>query len=422
MKNHLADRFRRTSSYEVTLPTEKVGRIRRGFSLEVSSLETDTIINRIQNEQLKEVIHKIKKENENLRLENLLYSRYLRRVNSSNIIETFDQYASEDEIIQKELYINSNENSFRTKLPKIARRLSMEKKSTGTSNATSLWNKLITSSSDAMNAARLLRIEKEKLSIAAYEIEHTRLDWERMKASSVLELDQLDVLLRTAESDEINEEKLNNYLEKHIHKFQHNFSKDNLNNKRLTVSTDILINRINKQIRAQERFIDFLNMETASAQVRIRMVDAYMQDLDNLHEKMDEIDINFVRTKQTNYLDSYKMLERQFTMNKSSQYPLIRYLQEWKKKLSKQEQLIINDQHKYELIEIYLEQLNHEISSIKYENELILNENNFLKKQIADIKKVPTITEYAYTIQQTKKLKHEIDIWTERVNIAEYIG
>ncbi|CAF4448836.1 unnamed protein product, partial [Rotaria sp. Silwood2] len=195
--------------------------------------------------------------------------------------------------------------------------------------------------------------------------------------------------------------------------------KDNLNNKRLTVSTDILINRINKQIRAQERFIDFLNMETASAQVRIRMVDAYMQDLDNLHEKMDEIDINFVRTKQTNYLDSYKMLERQFTMNKSSQYPLIRYLQEWKKKLSKQEQLIINDQHKYELIEIYLEQLNHEISSIKYENELILNENNFLKKQIADIKKVPTITEYAYTIQQTKKLKHEIDIWTERVNIAE---
>ncbi|CAF0802459.1 unnamed protein product [Rotaria sordida] len=227
------------------------------------------------------------------------------------------------------------------------------------------------------------------------------------------------VLLRTAESDEITEEKLNNDVKKHINKFQYDFSKDKLNNKRLIVPADILISRINKQIEKHKRLIDSLHIDTECAQVRIRTIEKTMQDLDNLHEKMDEIDINFVRTKRIDYRDTYKKLEKQYTMNKSSQYPLIHNLQEWKAKLSEQEQLKIDYQYKCDLFENYLELLNNEISCIKYENESILNENNFLKDRIADIKKVPTITEYAYTIEQTKKLKHEIDIWTQRVNIAE---
>ncbi|CAF4022487.1 unnamed protein product [Rotaria sp. Silwood1] len=71
----------------------------------------------------------------------------------------------------------------------------------GTSKAKSLWNKLITNSHEAINTVRLLRIEQEKLSIAAYEIEHTRLDWERMKVNCVLELDQLEVSLKEPHID-----------------------------------------------------------------------------------------------------------------------------------------------------------------------------------------------------------------------------
>ncbi|CAF0741204.1 unnamed protein product [Rotaria sordida] len=419
MTNHLLGRSRRSSTYVEVLPIEKEGRSRRGLSLELPLLKNDYIIDHFHNEELTEATNKIKKENEKIRLENLLYSRYLRRVNSSNIIETYDQYANENDIIEKELYINSNENILHSKVPKIARRLSMEKNSVDTSNTKSLWTKLIANLREATYAPLLLRIKQEKLFIAAYEIEHTRLDWKRMEANSILELDQLDVLLRTAESDEITEEKLNNDVKKHINKFQYDFSKDKLNNKRLIVPADILISRINKQIEKHKRLIDSLHIDTECAQVRIRTIEKTMQDLDNLHEKMDEIDINFVRTKRIDYRDTYKKLEKQYTMNKSSQYPLIHNLQEWKAKLSEQEQIKIDYQHKCDLFENYLELLNNEISCIKYENESILNENNFLKDRIADIKKVPTITEYAYTIEQTKKLKHEIDIWTQRVNIAE---
>ncbi|CAF3556328.1 unnamed protein product [Rotaria sordida] len=419
MTNHLLGRSRRSSTYVEVLPIEKEGRSRRGLSLELPLLKNDYIIDHFHDEELIEAINKIKKENEKIRLENLLYSRYLRRVNSSNIIETYDQYANENDIIEKELYINSNENILHSKVPKIARRLSMEKNSVDTSNTKSLWTKLIANLREATYAPLLLRIKQEKLFIAAYEIEHTRLDWKRMEANSILELDQLDVLLRTAESDEITEEKLNNDVKKHINKFQYDFSKDKLNNKRLIVPADILISRINKQIEKHKRLIDSLHIDTECAQVRIRTIEKTMQDLDNLHEKMDEIDINFVRTKRIDYRDTYKKLEKQYTMNKSSQYPLIHNLQEWKAKLSEQEQLKIDYQYKCDLFENYLELLNNEISCIKYENESILNENNFLKDRIADIKKVPTITEYAYTIEQTKKLKHEIDIWTQRVNIAE---
>ncbi|CAF1021435.1 unnamed protein product [Rotaria sp. Silwood1] len=419
MKNNLIDRFRRSSSYIEVLSRERIGRLKRGFSLETSSLGNDDVINSFQNEQLSQVINKLKKENEHLRLENLLYSRYLRRVNSSNVMETYDQYASENKIIQKELSINSNKNVVHSRLPKIARRLSLEKSLAGTSKAKSLWNKLITNSHEAINTVRLLRIEQEKLSIAAYEIEHTRLDWERMKVNCVLELDQLEVLLRTTESNENTEEKLNSDLKKYINKFRYDFSNAKLNNKRLHVPADVLINRIDKQIQAHKRLIAFLNIETECAEVRIRTLDAIIQDLDNLHEKTNETDLHFVRTKHIDYLNKYKKLERQYTMDKSLQYPLYHDLQERKKELSKQEQLIIDNQYKCELLENYLEQINNEISSINYENELILKENNFLNKRIADIKKVPTITEYAYTIEQTKKLKHEIDIWTQRVNIAQ---
>ncbi|CAF2080710.1 unnamed protein product [Rotaria magnacalcarata] len=168
-----------------------------------------------------------------------------------------------------------------------------------------------------------------------------------------------------------------------------------------------------------KRLIDYLNMDIHRTQARIRAVDALLRNFDDLHEKTDEVDINFVRTKKIDYLDTFKRLEKQYTMDRSSQYPLLRELQEWKKRLSEQEKLKIHDDYKCELLENYLETMSNEFDSFQNEIELILNENYSLKNRIAEVKKVPTITEYAHSIQRTKRLQDDIDIWTQRVSMAE---
>ena len=57
-------------------------------------------------------------------MENLLYSRYLRRVNSSEIVETFDEYEDESDVILSEIPIISSQTVISAKLPEIARRSS----------------------------------------------------------------------------------------------------------------------------------------------------------------------------------------------------------------------------------------------------------------------------------------------------------
>jgi chromosome segregation ATPase len=170
---------------------------------------------------------------------------------------------------------------------------------------------------------------------------------------------------------------------------------------------------------ARLALIGLLHTETARAQLRIRTIDAKEQIADDLRAKVAEIDINFVRTRQIDYFDTYEKLNRKYKIEKSSQYPILDRLQELNKILSKQEQKKIDYEYKYELLENRLEKINNEIDSINYENELIFNENNVLRNRIANIKKVPTITNYAHIIEQTKKLQHEIDIWTRRVHCAE---
>jgi hypothetical protein len=134
---------------------------------------------------------------------------------------------------------------------------------------------------------------------------------------------------------------------------------------------------------------------------------------------MDEIDINFVRTRKIDYLDTYKKLDRKYKLEKSSQYPVFNRLQKWKIFLSEQEEEKIDYEYKYELLKNRLEKLNYEINSIQNENNYILNENIFFKNRIINIKQVPTITNYAHIIEQNKKLQHEIYIWTKRMNIAQ---
>lgn len=269
--------------------------------------------------------------------------------------------------------------------------------------------------------------------MAIYEIKQTQLEWERMKLNAQLTLDHLDVnlkinfktkvfnfnffkdLLRASESEEICQEHLLLDFKKNIDKFK----EERLIKPRLIIPGERIINRINKRIYSRINSISLLNINTAYMQLRLRMINSTIHSSDDLRDHMDEIDINFVRTRKIDYIDTYEKLDRRYKVEKSSQYPLFNRLQKWKKLLSEHEQEKLDYEYKYELLSNHSNKLNSEIDSIKNENHLILNENYFLKNRISNIKNVPTITNYAHIIEQTKRLNHEIYIWSKRVDIAQ---
>lgn len=181
----------------------------------------------------------------------------------------------------------------------------------------------------------------------------------------------------------------------------------------------MFIYRINKQLRARIGSIGLLRIDTTRTRYRIGMIETAMQTLDDLRDQLDEIDFNFVRTRKIDYLDAYDKLDRKCILESSSQYPFIRHLHQCKEMLSKQEQEIRQDEFRYHLLEHSAIKLQEEIDSLQTENTRMEQENLLIENRIADVKKVPTITDYAHVMNQTKKLQHDIHIWTERVNIAQ---
>lgn len=73
----------------------------------------------------------------------------------------------------------------------------VKRSSLNQSKPTALWSKLATNWREYIYTPFLLRVEQEKVSIAAYEIEQTQLDWERMKINAQEALDQLEVSLKS---------------------------------------------------------------------------------------------------------------------------------------------------------------------------------------------------------------------------------
>lgn len=165
--------------------------------------------------------------------------------------------------------------------------------------------------------------------------------------------------------------------------------------------------------------ISLLHINSSALQLRMRAIDVATVALEDQREKMDEIDINFVRTRKIDYSDTFEELDRKYKLEKSSLYPLVRRLDKWKELLSEREQEKTDYEYKCHLLDQHLRKTNEEIHSIVNENQMIADENSILGNRISDVKEVPKITAYAHVIQQTKTLEHEIDIWTKRVTIAE---
>lgn len=222
-------------------------------------------------------------------------------------------------------------------------------------------------------------------------------------------------LLQASESEEISQENLLLDFKKNIDKFK----EENLTHLRRRIPAELLINRINKRIYSRINLISLLNINTIYIQNHLRTINSTIHNLDDLRDQMDKIDINFVRTRHIDYIDTYETLDRKYKYEKTFQYPLFNRLQKWKKILSEHEQEKLDYEYKHQFLSNYMIKLNYEINSIKEENNIISNENIFLKKRLINIKNVPTITNYAHVMERTKKLQHEISIWSQRVYIAE---
>ncbi|CAF0745918.1 unnamed protein product [Adineta ricciae] len=402
MTNRLVNRIRHSTTELEILPIERIGRTRRGLSLETSPLKSSETVNRFEQKYLMDAIEEIRNVQRNLRLENILYTWYLRRVESSKMIETFDEFNDESDIRVSDIRTISNRNLIHAKLPEIARRLSTKKHSLDPSNAAPLWSKLVSNWREHMYEAFLLRVEQEKLSIAAYEIEQTKLDWERMKVNAQLSLEDYDVLLRSVQSDIVAQQMLNHDIEKQIN-----------------VPVELLINRIHKRVHSRLSSIGLLRINRAQTQLRIRALDLMIYNLQHSEERTQEIDVNFVRTRKIDYLDTFMQLDRQYKIEKSSQYPIRRQLQELQNKVVEQEEETISCENKRRLLGNHLVKINQEIECIQRENNDLIKENEALKHRLVDIKEVPSITSYAYIMERTKDLQHQIDVWTRRVTIAE---
>lgn len=68
-----------------------------------------------------------REEKKHLYLENILYSRYLRRVENSRIVETYEEYEDKYDTILTEERIITHQTTIHAKLPEIARRSSGRK-------------------------------------------------------------------------------------------------------------------------------------------------------------------------------------------------------------------------------------------------------------------------------------------------------
>ena len=263
-----------------------------------------------------------------------------------------------------------------------------------------MWSKLAADWREYIYSPYLRYVDQEQLSIAIYELEQMQLDWERMKINGDLTLNHLDESLQSIKFNEISQEKFNINIKQNLSRVRHSIDDKRLLNDRIRQMNTVKLN----------------NMWMQS---RIRLIDLTIVNLDNLRETMDEIDSNFVRMRKSNYLEMYKNLEETYSREKSSQYSLNENLRKLKRILHEQEEEINRKEENNQFLTQSIEKLDLQIQQIEKENQLIEKENHILRNRIQTTRQVPTVTDYAHVLDRTRKLQHEISIWSKRVTIAE---
>ncbi|CAF1391181.1 unnamed protein product [Rotaria sordida] len=381
------------------------------LAIESKSLIKHEKPHEFNDKELLERINELEEENENLRLENLLFSRYLLRITTSKRIETFREYEDETDIIHETLD--------QTKVIDSARQILLKKSPSYTRDGTPLWTKRSINLLAPTDIQYISPIDQERFFIAAYEVEQTRLDWQRMKAHELAVIDNLKVLYQNIKSDEDAQNSLNLGLQRRIDRYRTLIGEEKFNSPYLSVPGELFVSRVHKRIDARISSIGVFLVNTELLRSRIEHTDLRIRQVDDIVATISEVDLESVIQMKKNRTKELKEIKKKYILEKSSYYPLLNHSKELKKNLNEQEIKINDIEKQFEILQNNFEQTIIDINYIKQENNKILKQNNILKDRIDNTVKVPTISNYAHIIEQRKILQHDIDIWTQRVNIAE---
>jgi hypothetical protein len=88
------------------------------------------------------------------------------------------------------------------------------------------------------------------------------------------------------------------------------------------VPAELVVSRINKRIHSRISVIGVLRVNTTRLHFRIADINAKIRTLDDLGDKMDEIDIALINTRRIDNTETFEKIDRKYKIQKSSQYPL----------------------------------------------------------------------------------------------------
>ena len=229
----------------------------------------------------------------------------------------------------------------------------------------------------------------------------------------------MQVLLRNREDDEATQAKLNRELELRVERYRLYIGDERFNDPHLKVPAELVISRIEKRIQSRISIIALVRQNTARTHLRIEQVDERIRAENDQQNNMDAIDMDLSRALQQDNARTSARLDRTYKLEKSAYHPLCHGLLEFRRQLNDEERRLDDIRVKYELLQQLLRETSREMVSLQRENDLLTKENELLKNRMDDIREIPTITEYAYVIKQTKSLEHDIDVWTQRICVAE---
>ncbi|CAM4966360.1 unnamed protein product [Rotaria socialis] len=411
IKHRFDNEIRRFQSNPGFEPLEQTQSSAHPFTIESKSLTKHEKIDDLNDKALLERITKMEEESETIRRENLLFARYLLRTTTSKIMESFNDYENENGIIK--------ETVDQIKLIESTRKVSLKRSVNTTTDGNPLWTKRLVTVLAHANIRYIPPIDQDRFFIATYEVKQTHLDWQRMKAHAATVLDNLKVLFQNIQSDEEAQKDVNFSLQRRADRYRRSDNDQHLNNPYYSVPGEVFVNRANKQLNARISRIGAFVVNSSHINLRMHEIDERIRQVEATASRINRVDIDLITQKIDHYSVESDILNRLCIREKALLHEQIQFLEDLKADLLEQETMLDKTEKHMKDVEHRLEQTMADIDFIEKQNNKMSEENNIIKTCIDDTLKVPTITEYAHVIKQKKDLKYDIDIWSQRVTIAE---
>lgn len=227
------------------------------------------------------------------------------------------------------------------------------------------------------------------------------------------------IRLDTVTSDIRSEQQLNEEMKKTIAQIQSRVLLAKRTQSQGKDPTESIVSLLRKQIIDRTMTLGLFNTENTNLHNGIHRVDALTENLQRFRERMDEIDINYARTKRVDALDRYKIFQQDFQRTKACQYPLFRQLEKFKILLDQNEKEKNQFERKIRFNETERKRLDTAIKSIENQIDLIEKETRMLIERFQSVHRVPSIIDYCQLVHQDKKLNAEILRWDRRIRVAQ---